>query len=101
MLESYQDFNRHWCPHSERYTGCDSLLTAIDRGWKVYPLVTVHHHKLTQIYAFALYKGASIITMKVIETPMIHVMIRQKHIRVIDPQVTETLAEHRPLAAVL
>lgn len=101
MIDHYQDFNRHWCPHSEPYTGCDSLLTAIDRGWKLYPLVTVHHHKLTQVYAFAMHKRTQILTMKVIHTPMIHVILHQQRLRVVNLQLTENVVQEHQLAAVL
>lgn len=34
--ESYTTNPRHWHPQSERYSGCDALLTALGQGWHIH-----------------------------------------------------------------
>ncbi|PJF20866.1 MAG: hypothetical protein CUN56_14025 [Phototrophicales bacterium] len=101
MLDRYHDLNRHWCPQSEPYTGCDSLLTAIDRGWKLAPTVTVHQTATCRIYVFGLYHQGKIATMKVIETPMLRLILQRYQLR-LEGAITQPQQPYpAPLAVVL
>lgn len=75
LFNVFNDSPRHWSPISEHYTGCDSLLTAIDNGWTPSKTVFVQYHgtsgRITPIYYFYLIKRGEMRKMRVIHSPYV------------------------------
>jgi len=84
MLENFQDMQRHWCAQSELYTGCDSLLHALQDGWQAHHIATIQHHPLgsrtVKTYTITLSKGSALTTMRIVDTPMLLRVLRTHHI---------------------
>lgn len=79
---------RHWCPHSERYTGADSLVTALRNGWALCRLVyreDVFHggSRHTAVYFFELKRDGDVVTMPVVGTPFIVRFIAHLNLKVL------------------
>jgi hypothetical protein len=72
---------RHWCPKSEAYTGCDSLLSALDCGWQLRRNLTIYRHwkrgcsSLT--FHVLLEKDNRLVEMCIIDSPAIRHVLRQ------------------------
>lgn len=104
LLNVYNDTPRHWCPYSERYTGCDSLLSAIDKGWHPADTAFVQHHwshrRMITIYYFYLHKDQQTRKMRIIENPYVARILRNYSIKVRprQPAVRETPAPYKELA---
>ncbi len=86
MHEYYTNTPRHWSSHSEKYTGADSLISALDDGWKLYHRVyrqeiILSGGRYTHIYFFELYKDQSIATMAVMDTPIIVRLVKKYHLQ--------------------
>ena len=85
QLENYEIVdkitNRHYCPKSERYTGADSLLTALERGWEIIEcVVDSSNHCVTQsvtVYLFTLKRDFEVKGMRVVGNPYIERLVRQ------------------------
>lgn len=89
MLDRLRDVRRHWCPFSEPLTGCDSLLAAMQVGWKLFQTVLLTRHKLPNgrhvtVYTFALLYDSDIALIRVIEVPPVHRVIAHHNLRVIN-----------------
>ena len=73
--------HRHWCSHSEIYTGADSLITALDRGGRIVDYSLDHTQQCyTQpitIYVFKLRIEQSVVTMRIINNPYIARLAKQ------------------------
>lgn len=85
---TYPDIPRHWCPQAERYTGLDSLLSAIASGWKVNTLVFRHETwrggmRPVVVYYFELKRGQHVVTMPVISNPCVAPLIDIYRLQVI------------------
>jgi hypothetical protein len=79
---------RHWCPHSEKYTGADSLITALRNGWALSRLVyreDVYHggSRHTAVYYFELKRDTAMVTMPIICTPFIVRFIAHLNLKVL------------------
>ncbi|MEQ8673887.1 MAG: hypothetical protein RLP44_12810 [Aggregatilineales bacterium] len=70
-----QCLHRHWCAQSETFTGADSLITALDRGWRIVDYTIDDTQKCyTQpiaIYVFTLRIEQTVVTMRIINNPYI------------------------------
>lgn len=82
------DTPRHWCPQSEKYTGADSLITALRDGWLasrvIYRQDIMHGgSRRTSVYFFELRRDDEVRTMPVISTPFIVRFIASFQMRVI------------------
>lgn len=79
LLNRFADLQRHWCPLSEMYTGCDSLLNMLEEGWLPGPVVLIEERwfkeRHLEIYHFQLYRQDHIVHMRVIGTPYLHTVI--------------------------
>ncbi len=80
---------RHWCPYSEEYTGCDSLLTALDNGWLLERSALQEEHwfngRRVIVYHFYIYLDTRIERMRVVYTPYIDTLIEHYHLNIILP----------------
>lgn len=84
---AYMDKIRHWHPPSERYTGGDSLLTALRDGWEVAPVVTGEAHwyagtRCVMVYCFEFSRGGETMVMPVIANPYVVRLIAENDLRV-------------------
>ena len=73
--------HRHWCDQSEIFTGADSLLTALDRGWRIVEYtVDTSQQCYTQpvaIYDFVIRFEQKTVTMRIIGNPYIERLAKQ------------------------
>ncbi|GAB4513476.1 MAG: hypothetical protein OHK0046_14190 [Anaerolineae bacterium] len=81
------DEPRHWCPRSEKYTGVDSLLTALLEGWTINRRVYRHeirlHSRSINVFYFELKRNGRVVTMAVVNNPRIDAILVQYHLHVI------------------
>lgn len=94
LHEMYTRTPRHWCPGSEPYTGADSLITAIDSGWKVSGRVfreniLLGRSRHTTVYHFRLRRNGKEAVMPVIETPFVIRLLHSYRFQVILEQQSE------------
>lgn len=80
---------RHWCPYSEEYTGCDSLLTALDNGWLLERSALQEEHwfngRRVMVYHFFLHRDTQIERMRVIHTPYVDTLIKRHRLNIVSP----------------
>ena len=65
---------RHWHPHSETFSGGDSLLTALHNGWQLQGIFHQHYNlsgRLQSIYHMMLQQGSETAIMHVISNPFV------------------------------
>ena len=66
---------RHWNASSERYTGGDSLATALEDGWVINHLATVedhlYHGTQVRVYHLGLKRGNDCTEMRVLANPYV------------------------------
>lgn len=78
---------RHWCPRSEKYTGVDSLLELLRQGWVLNKRVLYHEvwhsTRPSIVYYFELKRNHEIVTMAVINSPLIRSILKQYDLQVI------------------
>ena len=76
-----QCLHRHWCSQSEIFTGADSLITALDRGWRIVDYTVDDTQKCyTQpitVYVFTLRIEQNVVTMRIINNPYIARLAQQ------------------------
>lgn len=86
--EMYTATDRHFCPHSEAYTGADSLLTAWRCGWKLARPIVYREEKWLRgrryrtIYYFCLRLEHEVMVMPVLRNPFVVRLIRRNRLRV-------------------
>lgn len=86
--EFYMKNPRHWCPRSEPYTGADSLLTALDQGWKVInnavyrEVVMFNQRRHTTIFYFRIHRNGHTRTMAVVSNPFVVGMVQKRNFHV-------------------
>jgi hypothetical protein len=77
VWESY----RHWCPKSEAYTGCDSLLSALDCGWNLRTNLKIYRHpqgsRSSLTFAVLLEKDNRLVEMRIVDSPSIRRVLRR------------------------
>ena len=88
LMTPYTDKPRHWCPQAEKYTGLDSLLSAIYKGWTINERVFRHETwrggtRPVVVYYFELKFGERIVTMPVISNPCVVPLIDDLELQVI------------------
>lgn len=70
---------RHWHSASEKYAGCDSLLTALREGWLVHNIVThkhlMHGRRTTTAHYFFLKRAGETAQMRVVSNPHIDQLV--------------------------
>ena len=76
LLSSLEDEGRHYCPHSEKYTGVDSLVAAIHNGYTPQPYVRRQTmwrggSRPVHIYYFELRRDNEAFTMAVVKSPRV------------------------------
>lgn len=78
---------RHWCQHSEPYTGGHSLHSALDEGWQLGQDVTFEEHQLgtriIRVYHFELSANQQTVTMCVVTNPYVERVIREHHLHIV------------------
>jgi len=79
---------RHWCPESERFAPADALLSALERGWRVYGIVFRQDHwhtagRRVPVYYFKLERDDHIQPMAVIENPFINRLLSDMNVRIV------------------
>lgn len=85
-LKQYPDLERHWCPLSEPYTGCDSLISALQAGWKLgkVGMLEIHQRQYRHVlvYHFMLYHADELIIMRVVESPAVQRVIMHYEVKI-------------------
>lgn len=80
LLNRFADLQRHWCPLSEMYTGCDSLLNMLEEGWLPGPVVLIEERwfkeRHQEIYHFQLYRQDHITHMRILGTPYLYTVMQ-------------------------
>ena len=76
------EFRRHWSDRSERYAGCDALLTALHNQWEAEGTCYEERYyhagtRLVTIYHFILHKGDETLQMPVIANPVLRRILRE------------------------
>jgi hypothetical protein len=84
----YLDVTRHWSPKSEKYSGCDSLLTAIYEGWKLSNTIYVEDfwhlgQRRVPIYHFELSRNGETHSMVIVDNPYVWRLSKQPAFRVL------------------
>lgn len=82
---------RHWDPQSEKFTGVDSLVTAIQNGWEPAQSVTKRefyrgNSRPIGIYYVNLEKNGENVTMAVIGNPYLHKLLALLEISIVKQQ---------------
>jgi hypothetical protein len=77
---SYTETDRHFAPHSETYTGADSLITAQQQGWSLINIayeqeIEMHGGRSTSLYYFKLLRGSEKMVMPIVANPFIERML--------------------------
>lgn len=86
--QKYTQVSRHWCPHSEAYTGADSLLTAQRNGWRLAGLVYQQNvlfpnGRHTLLYHFELVRGSETVIMPILRNPFVERLIQQRGVDIL------------------
>jgi hypothetical protein len=84
----YFDLKRHWCAPSEKYAGGDCLLSALDDGWEIDPLVRCEDHwhagvRRVPVYHFTLTRNGEEMKMPVISNPFVERFVRHSDIQLV------------------
>jgi hypothetical protein len=84
----YMDVLRHWSPRSEKYSGGDSLLTALYNGWELNETIYVEEAWHTgmrhaPLYHFELERDGETETMVVIDNPYVWRLSNKPEFRVL------------------
>lgn len=70
-----QCIHRHWCPLSEKFTGADSLVTALHQGWQIVDhRIEKQYRGVSQgvtVYIFTLWSQDNCVVMSVIGNPYV------------------------------
>jgi len=73
---------RHWHPQSETYSGCDSLLTAINSGWQmaeeVFRQKLFYSGRTVTIYHFTLTHHNTTSVIRVIGNPFVERFVQHR-----------------------
>jgi len=71
--------NRHWHAQSEKYTGADSLLTALQNGWVMKMQIRQEefqrHSRLVQLFHIELERAGEVVEMVIIANPYVRSFI--------------------------
>lgn len=91
--EFYTNKPRHWDPKSETYTGFDSLLTALQRGWEIVHNVVFEETRFLGgrrrqvVYHFNLHRNQEQHEiMSVVGNPFIYKVIAEHDLRILSYQ---------------
>ncbi|MFN8371941.1 MAG: hypothetical protein U0694_03575 [Anaerolineae bacterium] len=80
---------RHWSPNSQPYTGCDALLTALERGWRIAGKLVFSelfwrgNGRCIRVYHFDLQKGEEKQRMCVVWNPVVEQLVACLPLRVV------------------
>jgi hypothetical protein len=107
--DTYRGIERHWCPVSEPYTGCDSLFAAMEQGWRLSGVVfcetfTYSQSRTSHVFHFQLVDSDHLLRMPIISSPpVINFIVAEKLTVLSERDLTEAgeiaLTEIRQLAA--
>lgn len=78
---------RHWSPGSQIFVGGDTLLTALDGGWKIAGSVLRQEYsciskRRTYVYHLELHRDAERGAMKVVENPWVTRLLHQLQVEI-------------------
>lgn len=95
LIMPYIEKRRHWCPQAEKYTGLDSLISAVLEGWVISRRVFRHETwrggtRPAVVYYFELKRGQKVVTMPVVSNPCVVPLIRHQGLEVITQAFWET-----------
>jgi hypothetical protein len=95
----YVDVMRHWSPKSEKYSGGDSLLTALYSGWSLSETVYVEdawHSGMRRVplYHFELHRNGETCNMVVIDNPYVWRLAHKPEFKVLP--LSERLPQEQP-----
>ncbi len=93
---------RHWHGQSEKFTGGDSLATAIFLGWSFNPLVLVDTYwhfgtRQVHVYHFELRRGSETMSMPVLGNPFVDRMIVQHDLKIMPVDRSDKLRIKMPI----
>lgn len=99
--EAYTDTPRHWCPRSERYTGADSLVTALRTGWTILGIVYredifLRGSRHTTVFHVELGRSDEVVIMSVVANPFLARLLQQTRVRVIPFKYQQMPRNQRP-----
>ena len=95
LIMPYFDNRRHWCPQAEKFTGLDSLITAVFEGWTISSRVFRHETwrggtRPAVVYYFELKRSQLVVTMPVVSNPCVVPLIDSCGLEVITQTFWET-----------
>jgi hypothetical protein len=98
------DTYRHWSPWSEKYTGGDALLTAIENGWQPFGIVFREEFWLAGIrrvyvYHVRLCNRTSTVTMAVVDNPVVTALIQSFKLQIVQQNERKTSRTFIPIGA--
>ncbi|MBL8134321.1 MAG: hypothetical protein JNL42_20835 [Anaerolineae bacterium] len=79
---------RYWSAQSEKYTGCDALLTALDSGWKIDGVVFQQEFWLSGVrpvcvFHIELIRSDERAKMRVVHNPYLLRLLRNHDVQVV------------------
>lgn len=79
---------RHWDGNSEKYTGCDALLTALENGWQIEGVIFRQEFWLSGVrpvcvFHFDLVRGDESAKMRVVHNPYLVRLLNQIGVQVV------------------
>jgi hypothetical protein len=83
----YIEVSHYWSPTSEKYAGCDQLLTALFKGWEVDENVYLESYwhsasREVNIYHFTLHRKGQQLVMPVLSNPYLRRMLQRMPFKV-------------------
>jgi len=98
------DYDRHWCPRSEIFSGGDSLISALVQGWQLEPTALRDAHvyggRVVIVYHFYLTRGSQTQRMRVVSNPYVEKLVVEHGLRLICPRQVHGHAPTHPEPAV-
>jgi hypothetical protein len=98
-LEFEREFYRHWGPVSEPFTGCDALISVLEKGGELthqtcHQKTWLLNERRITIFYFWLRLDGKTVCMRVIESPTVHHVIQRMHLRIIPYSAGKDFAEN-------
>lgn len=96
----YTERRRHYCPRSEIYTGCDSLITALREGWEIDNRIVLQETfwrsgRGVTVFHFQLRRQREWMTMSIINTPYIHYIIEEHELETVPVENVDWVEERQ------
>ncbi len=95
------DIPRHWCPRSETYFTGDKLVSAIQTGWEIEPIihreeVGIGSGRRVIVLHFDLHHAGRWVHMPIIETPYINRFVTENNFHVVPFTTPEDAKQSTP-----